>query len=139
MTLNSNDAIGEVQAAMLAQLEANAPLMAIIKGVTDGASPEQDIPYVSFGQKIATMWNTLTKQGWNIVITLDIWASLTSGDTATTILAMVNSILHKQTLTLVHFQCVPRSCVNEWATVVEEQENDIRHIPTRFRVLVQQN
>jgi len=123
----------EVQSGFRTKLTGDSTLMAIITGVFDEAPNIQPYPFISFGEKVKVPWSTFQKASWEVAIMLDIWAALDSGDTAMTVLAEVDRILHYQKLTMTSYDNALTE--NENTVTQEDETNQVRHVAIRFRTL----
>ena len=127
-------AMKEVQAAVKAKIEADAPLMSKIDGIYDYAAGDECIPYVTFGTKTQTPWDVFRSKGWEVLLVLDIWTwILSSGDIHFDILDDLCRLFNGPLLTLQTYHNA--WCNIEWSTTLLDEPNNIRHTVARLRTL----
>jgi Protein of unknown function (DUF3168) len=66
-------AVEAVQAAVVAALQANVPLIAELTGIYDGPPPRAAFPYLSISGGGSSDWSTKTARGRELRLGLTIW------------------------------------------------------------------
>ncbi|ELP61772.1 hypothetical protein STRTUCAR8_06456 [Streptomyces turgidiscabies Car8] len=133
----SNSAVLPLQVAVLALLEADAELAALIQGVFDWVDEGQTYPYVVIGEAIETPDNTHDSHGSNTVITLHVWSKYRGYAQALTIAARLRALLEHRHLTIAGHRHIATYYVSQQTITDPEPPGDIRHVPVSFRVLTQ--
>lgn len=70
MSVSASQAI---QKAVVAALQAWAPLSGAVSGIYDGPTPRAAFPYVSIGGGASSDWSTKTAQGRELRIGITVW------------------------------------------------------------------
>lgn len=68
-----SDAVTVMQAAIIAAVEAHAPLTDEISGIYDGPPPKAAFPYISVGSFMASDWGMKDRIGREIRLALTMW------------------------------------------------------------------
>jgi hypothetical protein len=126
-----------VQAAVLALLNADTELMALVQGVFDWVAEKQPYPYVVLGDAIETADNTHDSHGSNTVITLHVWSQYRGYAQALTIASRLRALLEHRPLTIAGHGHVATYFVSQQTLTDPEPPGDIRHVPVSFRVLTE--
>ncbi|MCZ4604994.1 DUF3168 domain-containing protein [Streptomyces sp. Lzd4kr] len=133
----SASADGAIQDAVLALLQADAELMALVQGVFDWVEEKQPYPYVVLGESVETPDNSHDSHGSNTVITLHVWSQYRGYHQARTIATRLRALLEHRPLTIVGHRHVATYFVSQQTLTDPEPPGDIRHIPISFRVLTE--
>ena len=123
--------MSEVQAAVYAAL---VPALAPVP-VLDYAGPNQTYPYATIGELTAEHNDTLGERGSALEVMVHIWSRQPGMLELQTMMAMAESALHRQTLTLSGgLQWV--ASMLEYSSTLRDADGVTRHGVMRFRVMV---
>lgn len=126
---------GPLQDAVLALLQADTELTALVQGVFDWVEEGQAYPYVVLGESVETPDNTHDSHGSSTVITLHVWSRYRGFHQARTIASRLRALLEHRPLTITGHGHVATYFVSQQTLTDPEPPGDIRHVPISFRVL----
>lgn len=129
-------ALGEIQKSVYAALTGDAALMTLIAGVFDGPPDGQAFPYITLGEATEAPADTFAGRGNEATLTLHIWSQASSFGQALGILTRMNQVLDRAALVVTGFVTV--MCVYEFSQTVRDPDGVTRHVPVRYRVLVEE-
>ncbi len=129
-------AIGAIQKAVYAALAGDAVLATKVTGIFDGPPDGQAFPYVTLGEATERPADTFAGRGNEATMTLHIWSQAASFGEALGILAEINRILDRAALAVTGFKTV--MCAYEWSETLRDPDGVTRHVPVRFRFIVEQ-
>jgi hypothetical protein len=128
-------ALLEIQKAVYSKLTGDITLMGMIKGVFDDVPDNQPFPYITIGEATENPFNTFERKGRDTTFTLHIWSQYNGYKEALEILDRMNTLLDNETLPIAGFSLV--YCQFENAATIEESDGVTRHVPVRYRVVIQ--
>lgn len=129
-------ALLEIQKAVYAKLTGDATLMSKVTGVFDAVPQNQAFPYIVIGDATEVPWDHMGgKRGHETTMALHIWSRYNGFAEALGILADVNRLLDRAALAVTGFATV--QCAYEWSTTLRDPDGITRHVPVRYRLLVE--
>ncbi len=129
-------ALLEIQKAVYAKLTGDATLMSKITGVFDAVPQNQAFPYIVIGDGTEITWDHMGgKRGYEVTMTLHIWSRYNGYAEALGILAELNRLLDRAVLVVAGFATV--QCAYEWSMPSRDPDGITRHLPARYRLLVE--
>lgn len=128
-------ALLSIQQAIYQILTADTTLMTKITGVFDQAPQDQAFPYVTIGEATSSPFRTMSRFGEEITITLHIWSQYHGFKESNEILAELNRLLADQDLTVTGYDVV--SCMYDFSETLRDPDGITRHVPVRYRIIVQ--
>nr|BBH90139.1 hypothetical protein KTC_48900 [Thermosporothrix sp. COM3]BBH90204.1 hypothetical protein KTC_49550 [Thermosporothrix sp. COM3]BBH90269.1 hypothetical protein KTC_50200 [Thermosporothrix sp. COM3] len=130
--------LGEIQRALYQRLTGDTTLMNLVKGIFDASSvPDvQTYPYVTIGEATEVPFHSFQRRGYEATVTLHIWSAAKGFKEAQAILARLNQILDQQSLQLATMTQV--GCWYEFSESLNDPEEDVRHMPVRYRIETQE-
>lgn len=126
-----------LQQAVLAALEADSALTALVQGVFDFVEEGEAYPYIVLGETVETPDNSHDSHGSNSVITLHVWSKYRGYAEALRIATRVRALLEHRPLTISGHRHVATYFVSQQTLTDPEPPGDIRHVPISFRVLTE--
>lgn len=96
-------AASDIQNAVYDLLSGNAPFMALIPG---GILDNEDVttiktfPYITLGEITESLFDTFTRNGFQVEQRIHIWSKYNGKKEALTILAAMNALLHYANITV---------------------------------------
>lgn len=125
-----------VQTAIYQKLTTDAALTAKVTGVFDDVPDGQAFPYVQLGDATEEPFRTFKRDGSNSTFTVHVFSRYRGFMEAYEVAALVNAALDGATLNLGGFD--PVSCYYEGSSTLTDPDGITRHIPIRFRIIVQE-
>lgn len=116
-------------------LTGDADLMAAITEVRDSVEGAT-APFVVIGDVTEVPDSTHDREGLNVTMTLHIWSRYRGWKEALVILGHLDRVLHRRPFPVDGFQMV--SIQREWHTTQRDPDPEIRHLPVRFRVWLEE-
>ena len=131
-----------LQAAIVAKLKGDAPLVALLNGrqaIFDQTPEGEAYPYVRVGDHLSIPDNDLTSYGRQITETLHVWTKARSNGPGQDIAARITALLDHQVgaLELDGHRIVSIRC--EFDQALTDPDPQIRHHVLRFRVITAQD
>lgn len=129
-------ALWETQTAIYTKLTSDTTLMALVSGVFDQPSEDAAYPYVLIGDGTEVPDDAHDRQGVTTTVTLHIWSRYRGYAEAAAILREVDRLLDRQPIDVAGFVTV--SVVNEFHQFLRDPDPQIRHIPVRYRIRLEE-
>ncbi|MFX4261033.1 DUF3168 domain-containing protein [Pelotomaculum propionicicum] len=126
----------EIQNAIYTILTNDLILMGKITGVFDNVPSGQSYPYVVIGEAKETSVDNFGKQGREATTTLHIWSQATSFEEPLSILDDLNRLLDRANLNLTRFVTI--RCGYDSAETIRDPDGIRRHIPAKYKILVEE-
>jgi hypothetical protein len=131
-----SSALTEIQQAIYSRLTGDATLMGKITGVFDQVPENQPFPYVTIGEYTSVPFRTMTRFGEEVTVTLHIWSQYNGFKEALDILDDMNRLLaDKEDITVTGYDLV--ACFYEFSETLRDPDGMTRHVPVRYRFIVQ--
>jgi hypothetical protein len=132
--MSAHSVLGPIQAAIYGALTANAPFMALVRGVYDDVPESAAFPYVSIGDATEIAWDCFGQDGSDATITMHVWSTYRGMSEAQRINTLMIGVLDNQTgLTVTGYGLVVLN--KEFTETLRDPDGITRHIVTRFRVM----
>lgn len=128
-------ALWPIQQAVFNTLSNDATLANLVTGVFDDAPENQAYPYVVIGDGTEIPFRTFGRDGSDTTITLHIWSDYGGYREALQILNQVNSLLDGQAIAVAGYDQV--YLLYEQGDPMRDPGGILRHIPARYRMVVQ--
>lgn len=127
--------LNDIQQAIYTKLTSDTTLKSMVKGVFDAVPQNQPFPYIVIGEATEVPFNTFGRVGRDSTFTIHIWSQYNGFREALSILEEMNRILDGTTLNLPDLSLV--YIVYENAFTLVDGDGATRHVPARYRVVVQ--
>ncbi|WP_018130712.1 DUF3168 domain-containing protein [Effusibacillus pohliae] len=127
--------LNAIQKAIFDKLAGDATLARMVTGVFDEVPQGTGFPYITIGEMTEVPFNTFDRKGRDCTVTLHIWSQYPGNKEAVEILGRMNALLDYEPLNVEGLSLV--HCQFENATTIEEPDGKTRHVPVRYRVVVQ--
>jgi hypothetical protein len=128
------DSTLEVQKALVALLKADGAIAALVgTRVYDPAPQNPTYPFISFGPKYGSPWDTDTDLGWELSMQIDCWSRKIGVAECGQIVAAVKAAVHRAVLSLdTQTPCI---CLADTQTILEDPDGLTRHGVLRVHVI----
>ncbi|CRF29035.1 Uncharacterised protein [Mycobacterium tuberculosis] len=131
----SGSAFWPLQMAVRQRLLADPILTAKITGVFDSVPNDQAFPYVTIGDVTSVPNRTFDRFGEECTITLHIWSRYNGFKEAAEILDDMNRIMADTVFSVSGWDMT--ACYYDFSETLRDPDGLTRHIPVRYRVLLQ--
>lgn len=132
----TDDVLGQLQIALVAKLTSDTALMSKVSGVYDQPPVgEAAYPYVTVGDAVPTLFDAFDVRGRTVLVTVHVWDRHKGNRRANPIVADLNRLLDRGSLNVSGLSVV--SCLFEDANPMRDPDGVTRHIPVRYRIIVQ--
>ncbi|WHX19829.1 DUF3168 domain-containing protein [Streptomyces malaysiensis subsp. malaysiensis] len=125
-------ALWPLQQAVVQNLRADAPLMALVSGIWDEVPEQAAFPYVTVGSITELVDDAHDQRGLTTTLVLHIWSKYQGFREAAEILAAVDAVLDRQPLAVTGYKDV--SVAHQQHTELRDPDPEIRHINVTYRV-----
>jgi hypothetical protein len=126
-----------LQTAIYSRLSGDATLAAMVSGVYDHVPQGQAFPYVRIGNVTEVPDNLFGKVGRAATVTISVFSQGQGYKEALTIAGRVQQLLDGASLSVTGYACVDVSF--EWSATLTEGDGITRHVPMRFRCLLEES
>lgn len=126
-----------IQQAIYSTLTGDAILVGMITGVFDHVPENQPFPYVTMGEGTEVPFRTFGRNGSETTLTMHIWSQYEGFKEALDILSRMNDLLDDQPLAVAGYSTV--LLLFEHADTMLDSDGITRHVPVRYRMVVQSN
>lgn len=89
-----------VQEAVDTRLTGDVTLMALITGIYDDVTAGTAFPYVEYGEPTERPWNTFSKDGREVFVTVNVWSQYQGKKQAVAIASRIVVLLDKYALSV---------------------------------------
>jgi hypothetical protein len=124
----------DIQAAIKKKLKGDTTLMSLVEGVFDYVKDDQAFPYIVIGEATENPFNTFGRNGKESTLTIHIWSEYKGFKESLNILKQMNKVLDDTSLTLSEHNLV----LIQYEDAQTIRDEDLRHIPVTYRVIVQE-
>jgi hypothetical protein len=126
-----------LQKAIFETLTNDAATLAALGGprIYDDAPARVQFPFVTFGQSTARDWSTGSDDGYEHLITLNVWSRARGSKEAQVVLAAVRAALHDQDLAVSGHHLV--NLRHEHSEVRRDGDGETFHGVARFRAVTE--
>ena len=127
----------ELQKAIFQRLRNDAPLVTVLGGgkIYDDPPQRTEFPYVTFGRSTIRDWATGTESGHEHLVTLHVWSRAAGRRQVHDVMAMIEGLLHDQTLALTGFRLV--NLRHENSDARREPDGATYHGTIRYRAVTE--
>lgn len=125
-----------LQVAIVGKLDGDEKLAALVSGVYDEPPEKAQHPYITVGNITEVPDDAHDRQGLNATVTLHIWSRYRGFKEALEVLGHLDRVLDRQPIVVPGWTNV--SIAREWHDTMRDPDPEIRHIPVRYRVWLEQ-
>lgn len=135
-----SSALDNIQQAIYSLLTGDTTLMSKITGVYDEVpqdlvNDDTNFPFVTIGEATSVPFRTMTRFGEEVTVTLHVWSRYKGFKEALEILDDLNRLLADRDLNVAGYDTA--ACFYEFSETLRDPDGKTRHVPVRYRIIVQ--